>query len=120
VTLTGTGSTSGMLANPIVLGTLGATAAGNTFGDVFQLTASFYGGNFSAILAGSYTASLNGVNVRSNTATTVLTGINFNQQLNNSVANAPSGPPFTFVVGVTFGTSGANNKAYLYQLALSS
>lgn len=123
ITIPGTGSTSGMAANPIVLGTLGATAAGNTDGDVFQLTFTFYGDNFSGICGGTYTGQLNGVQVRSSTATTVLTGIDWNGYLSAAtplVGSTPGSPAFYLVAGVTFGTTGANNKAYLYQFQLSS
>lgn len=122
VTLPGTGSTSGMLANPIVLGTLGSTAAGNAFGDSFRMIFNLYGGNLSGIVGGTYTASLNGAATKASTVVdNKLSGINFGTQLSAAAAlNVPSGPPFTLVAGVTFSVSGTNNKAFLYQFALES
>lgn len=68
------------------------------------------------LLVGSYSATKNGSITAPTTVTTVVTGLDFN-------AGNPAlqqGAVLGFVIGVTFGTTDANNGASLYEFTIES
>ncbi len=109
---------TGSLASPVYtsIATTGAMTPTFAAAQPWGLQAELLGDNDSGQLTGAYQA-YKGASVTAPTIiTTVLTGLNFNA--GNSALQ--QGAVLGFVVGVTFGTSDATNKASLYQFGIES
>ena len=83
----------------------------------WALNVSLYGDSSSGILGGSYSAYQNGalVNSTPKSTTTTISGIDFS---GNGIVALGQGTAYGLVVGVTFGTSDASNKASLFQFSV--
>lgn len=88
----------------------------------WMIVTSLYGDSSSGLVGGNYTPFVNGVLGTAATTTSVLTGINFNTGNPGfgGVGGVGAGTPFGLVIGVTFGTSDATNKASLTQFQIQS
>lgn len=93
------------------IATTTATTAGNFNNEPYSLDVDIYGDSNSGIVYGWQRCMYNGA--IANTAAKALTA-------NLSGINMAAEPPFGLVVGVTFGTTGAKNIAYLTQFSIES
>jgi hypothetical protein len=87
------------------------------------ISATLLGDSASGLLIGSYQALKDGSVTAPTTITSVITGLDFqngNSALGGNYSMVGGNPVFGLVVGVTFGTGNATNKASLYQFSVES
>jgi len=109
---------TGSLSSPVytALGQTGAVAPTFASAQPWAVDLSLIGDSDSGILSGSYLAVDGNAIVTPAVVLTRLTGFNFN----TGNPALQQGAVLGFVVGVTFGTSDATNKASLYEFTIES